>query len=441
MAEDPLDRAVIAEAFAEARSRSRWLLEQIPRHLLDKQILPFLSPPYWDLNHVANVEEKWISCDQGENAPVNEQFMDTFDMMLHPRTERGNLELPDFQGTFDYWDAVTKRTLQCLEKADFTNPADPLTYNAYVYWFVINHEAQHQETVMQSMDRYHGEYVPTNIRAHPEAPGSSPHMLDLDGGSFEMGLDVGSGIWGSHYDCEAPKHQTHVDAFEIGKYPVTNGEWLRFLEAGGYEELELWDDKGQRWLRDETHHAPLDWYQVDGIWHRRTLLSAERIADVGDEILTHVCHHEAKAFAKWSDARLPTEMEWEYAARYDPESGRSLRNPWGNSFADPGVQANCDIMGWGPSRIGSFDDHASPLGMSHACGDVWEWSGDQFHGYPGFEPFPYEDYSQTWYNIGQYTLRGGSWASRTTCATSTFRNWDLPQRRQIHVGLRLARDA
>lgn len=432
---DSHNKENIQAALEEGRARTKWLLDEIPKHHLTEQILPFLSPPLWDFNHMANVEEQWLACEVGGMAPVDAQHMDTYNMMLHPRAKRGALPLPDIKGTHAYWNKVRQRTLECLENCNFDCQ---YTKEAYIWWNIINHEHQHQETVLQSMDRY-DDYTPSIMRPHPEGDGS-PGFIEVEAGTFEMGLNVGSGLWGSSYDCEAPAHQAKTDQYQIGEYPVTNGEFLAFLESGAYEEPKWWTEDGQKWLKTESHHAPLDWHQIDGKWHRRNLLGTRPIRNDDKEILTHITHFEATAFAKWSDARLPTEAEWEKAARFDPETGTSLRNPVGNRFARPGKDANCDVMGWSPSTIGAFDHAASPLGMKQSLGEVWEWSGDLFHGYPGFEPFPYEDYAQTWYNAGQYSLRGGSWASRPSCATATFRNWDLPNRRQIHVGLRLARD-
>lgn len=430
------DKTTIATAMEETRARSLWLLDQIPPHHLREQALPYLSPPLWDFNHIANVEEKWLSCTVAGNVPLDEQRMDTYDMMLHPRTTRGELPIAGTNATSEYLSAVRARTLACLERTSFEGR---LEENAFIWWNVISHEHQHQETILQSMDRF-VDFTPTVARPHPPGNGE-PGFISVDAGAFEMGLDVGAGLFGASYDCESPKHHARTESYEIGRHPVTNGEFLAFVEAGGYQDPSYWSEAGQAWLEAEFHRAPLDWSCVDGVWHRRNLRGTQAVRDVANEILTHVSHHEASAFAAWSDARLPTEAEWEKAARFDPELGRALRNPFGDQFAIPGQNSNCDVLGWVPSTIGAFPQGASPLGMEHAVGDVWEWTSDRLQPYPGFEPFPYKDYSETWYGTEQWTLRGGSWATRPTCATATFRNWDLPHRRQIHSGIRLARDA
>lgn len=436
LAEEATDKTVIATAFEETRARSRWLLDEIPEHHLMQQVLPYLSPPLWDFNHMANVEEKWLNCTVGGQEAMDAQRMDTYDMMLHPRVSRGALPISETTETTEYWALVRQRTLQCLNDTRFEGQ---LEANGFIWWNVISHEHQHQETVLQSMDRYE-DYTPSVVRPHPTGEGQ-PGFIEVDAGLFRMGLDLGAGLSGASYDCEAPKHEARTKAYQIGRYPVSNGEYLEFLEAGGYEELGLWDEAGQAWLRTEPHHAPLDWFCADGVWHRRNLLGTSPVREVKNEILTHISHHEATAYANWCEARLPSETEWEKAARFDPETGASLRNPFGDQFANPGHDANCDVLGWTPSTLGAYAQAASPLGMEQAIGEVWEWTSDRLRPYPGFEPFPYKDYSETWYQTEQWTLRGGSWATRPTCATATFRNWDLPHRRQIHSGIRLARDA
>jgi iron(II)-dependent oxidoreductase len=181
------------------------------------------------------------------------------------------------------------------------------------------------------------------------------------------------------YDNERPRHAVHVDAFAIALRPVTNATWLRFAEGGGYVRREWWSDEGWAWKEeyDITHHASGD----AGPTHPANAPAC------------HISYFEAEALARWCGARLPTEAEWEKAsARLD--------------------------------------------GIGH----VWEWTASTFGGYPGFEAFPYREYSEVFFGDRYHVLRGGSWATHPRVATATFRNWDLPERRQIFAGVRLARD-
>jgi iron(II)-dependent oxidoreductase len=158
-----------------------------------------------------------------------------------------------------------------------------------------------------------------------------------------------------------------------------------------------------------------------------------------DEPVQHVSWYEADAYARWAGKRLPTEEEWEKAVSWDGAGKR--RFPWGDG--DPGdTEANlADPECFRPAPAGAFPRGASPAGVLQLIGEVWEWTDSEFRGYPGFRPFPYDEYSQVFFGDEYKVLRGGSWAVHPTVARSTFRNWDFPQRRQIFSGFRCARDA
>jgi iron(II)-dependent oxidoreductase len=188
---------------------------------------------------------------------------------------------------------------------------------------------------------------------------------------------MGAGDEGFAYDNERPRHAVDVAAFEIARRPVTNASWRHFCEGGGYERREWWTDEGWAWKEE------YDIGEHPG-WATRP----------GDEPVVHVSWFEADAFARSRGARLPTEAEWE---------------------------------------------KASTWGQLDATGLVWEWTSSHFAGYPGFVAHPYREYSEVFFGKGYRVLRGGSWAANRRVSTVTFRNWDLPERRQIFSGVRLAR--
>lgn len=155
--------------------------------------------------------------------------------------------------------------------------------------------------------------------------------------------------------------------------------------------------------------------------------------------VVHVCYFEADAFARWSGKRLPTEAEWEKAALWDPGANLSRPYPWGSEAPDP-RRANLDQLAFQPAPIGAFPGGASAFGVEQLIGDVWEWTSSDFSPYPGFEAFPYPEYSEIFFGSEYKVLRGGSWATRSAVARGTFRNWDYPIRRQIFAGFRCAKD-
>ena len=154
----------------------------------------------------------------------------------------------------------------------------------------------------------------------------------------------------------------------------------------------------------------------------------------------YVSWYEADAYARAQGKRLPTEPEWEKAASWDEAAAVKRRYPWGDACPDESL-ANLDQLGFGPAPVGAYPDGAAACGALGMIGDAWEWTATEFAGYPGFRAFPYPQYSEVFFGGGYKVLRGGSWATRRRVAGNTVRNWDLPERRQIHCGFRCASDA
>ncbi len=245
---------------------------------------------------------------------------------------------------------------------------------------VIRHELQHSETMRQTMAI--AGLLPAADMVRRDEPlldsaDGGPQWIELSAGPFAIGADE----QGFAYDNERPRHTVDLPAFQVARRPVSNASWMRFSEGGGYERREWWSDEGWAWKQeyDIAHHPQI------GAGH-------------GEAPACHVSWFEADAFARAHDARLPTEAEWERAAAWKQET---------------------------------------PAGV----GRVWEWTSSAFHGYPGFTAHPYREYSEVFFGEEYRVLRGGSWATHPRVASLTFRNWDLPVRRQIFAGVRLARDS
>ncbi len=434
LADDPNNRDVVSAALQEARERTWQLVEPLPDDLLTSAATDYLSPPVWDLGHMANFEERWLVQYLLDCEELREGFNDIYNAFKHARKDRPNLRLLDREGVRKYMQEVRQRALDVLERIQPGD--DPCTQDLFIHWMLVLHEHQHQETLLQTL-QMHGpdQYSPSFVRQLPTAQGPlEKAWLMIPEGEFTMGIKQTAGV----YDNESPPTPVDVPAFRMARYPVTCGEFLAFVQGNGYQEEANWSPRGWQWVQETQAAAPLYWEEREGAWHRRSVLGWQSIEAVADEILCHVSYFEAEAYAKWLGARLPTEAEWEKAARLADQG--PIRNPWGNDPAHVDV-ANIDQLAWQPSTIGSHPRGASATGCEHMVGDVWEWTSSDFHGYPGFEAFPYPEYSEVFFGGDYKVLRGGSWATRAGCATGTFRNWDHPYRRQIFAGIRLARDA
>jgi iron(II)-dependent oxidoreductase len=259
-------------------------------------------------------------------------------------------------------------------------------------------------------------------------------MARFPGGVVEHGTDDRT----TAYDNERPRHPVTLDPFWIDVHPVTNGEYLAFVEEGGYEARSAWSERGWAWKLEAGLRAPKHWTGGAGGWTERFMDRAAPLDPARP--VCHVCYWEADAYARWAGKRLPTEAEWEAAASWDPVAGAKRSYPWGEEEPTR-ARANIDQLGFETTPVGSYPAGVSAIGCWDMLGNVWEWTATDFHGYPGYRTFPYREYSVAFFGDEYKVLRGGSWATRSGAVRNTFRNWDYPIRRQIFSGLRCARDA
>jgi iron(II)-dependent oxidoreductase len=351
-----------------------------------------------------------------------------YDATETPRSRRGDLPYLRCDDAREYMHAVRERALAVLEGADLSDGSDPLNGGGFVWEMLVQHEQQHDETMLQTLALAEpGVFTPSR-RGLPGEAEDGPDTVWVEGGPFKMG-DPGTGF---AYDNERPRHEVTMESFEIDRLPVTNGDYGEFLEDGGYHRPELWTEDGWRWREKKNAERPLYWTD-DGRGR-----SFERVEPLDPTLpVMNVSWFEADAFARWRGARLPTEAEWEKAACWE---GSASPYPWGEERPNEGL-ANLDQLGFGPAPAGAYPDGASPCGALGMLGDQWEWTASAFEGYPGFRAFPYREYSEVFFGPTYRVLRGGSWATRSRVARCSFRNWDYPERRQIFSGFRCARDA
>jgi iron(II)-dependent oxidoreductase len=329
----PGDRLELA--LEHARSRTEALLEPVPDEQLTVQFSPLQSPLAWDLAHVGYFEELWLLHDGDATSAAHGDLYDAF---AHARAQRGELPILSPDDAREYVRSVRARVLERLPEID-----------PYLVGMVVQHELQHTETMAQTL-ALAGLLAPHAL-PRVEAEGS----VLVPAGPFTMGSDD---PWA--YDNEQPAHTVELAAFRIDRALVTNGDYAAFVADGGV--------------------APPDW----------------RPDAPPSEPVQHVSFHEAEAYARWAGKRLPTEAEWEKAAK--------------------------------------------TVELEHATGAVWQWTSSAFGGYAGFRPGPYREYSEPFFGGEYRVLRGGSSMTDPLVSRATFRNWDLPERRQIFSGLRCASD-
>jgi iron(II)-dependent oxidoreductase len=421
-----VDKQEIVASLEESRRRTLGLLAPVPDDAQRMQVSELMSPLCWDLAHIGHYEELWLVRELTAAAPTDARFDDVYDAFKHPRRERPSLEILDAAGARAFDTAVRERVLAVLDSLDLATD-DPLLADGFVYGMVVQHEHQHDETLLATIQLM-ADFV------HPDADGPETDgacAASAYGGASDVLIPAGTYEIGTSrepwaYDNERPAHAVAVDAFRIDATAVTNRVYLEFIDAGGYSERKYWSDPGWAWRTEAELVAPEYWIPGnDGRWLRRRFGRIEPLPL--DEPVQHVCWYEADACARWSGARLPTEVEWEIAARGSRVGTANLWTERGLRFA--------------PRAVGAFPENVSAFGARGMLGDVWEWTVSDFEPYPGFRSFPYREYSEVFFDGSYKVLRGGSWATHPAAVRTTFRNWDFPIRRQIFAGFRCARDA
>jgi gamma-glutamyl hercynylcysteine S-oxide synthase len=425
-------RLTVAAELERARARTALLTDAVDDADLTRQHSPLMSPLVWDLAHVGNQEELWLVRDVGGREPVRRDIDELYDAFKHPRGDRPALPLLSPAEARAYVGQVRDKALDVLDHARLDTDR-PLLTDGFAFGMIVQHEQQHDETMLATHQLRTG---PPVLEAEPPPPARVPVTGEvlIPGGPFTMGTDTEP--WA--LDNERPAHTVDVPAFFIDAAPVTNARYAAFLDAGGYDDPRWWSERGWAHRQAADLTAPLHWHRDGDGWAATAFGRTERI--VPDEPVVHVCFFEAEAYAAWAGRRLPTEAEWEKAARFDPATGRSRRFPWGDETPEA-RHANLGQRHLSPAPAGAYPDGASPLGVHQLIGDVWEWTSSGFHPYPGFAVFPYEEYSQVFFGGDYRVLRGGSFGTDRAACRGTFRNWDHPVRRQIFSGFRCARNA
>ena len=285
-----------------------------------------------------------------------------------------------------------------------------------------------------------------------------PGDVQIPGGEFVLGASSDEPFV---FDNEKWAHPVALQPFEIARAAVTQEEFLAFVDDDGYRRRDLWSEEGWRWRESTRAQQPVYWErESSGHWLRRHFdrwVSLEPYRPV-----IHVNCHEAEAYCRWAGRRLPREAEWEAAAAASPSSpsrdsdgalmpaspalnplnlqtlfATKRRYPWGNHLPTAEL-ANLDWQRNGCIDVGALPQSDSAFGCRQMIGNVWEWTDTPFHPYPGFTPDAYKDYSEPWFRTHR-VLRGGCWATRSRLIRNTYRNYYMPDRRDVWAGFRTCR--
>jgi iron(II)-dependent oxidoreductase len=428
------DPEQMARLMREARQETRELFD-LAKSEADLRRPPAegFRPILWHMGHIGAFEGYWILQRVKGDPTISPDYDVIFDPIKTPRDDSTNL--PAIREIESYLTRVREDVFDFL--ARFDSASDPLLRDGYLFHMVLEHEYQHQETLaylLQMLDPRLKDlkYQIPNIKSLEPPEGE---MILIPGGAFELG----SRGYPFAYDNEQPPHEVELRDFRIDKYPVTNASFISFIEAGGYHTRSLWSDEGWEWNQENSIQSPLYWSRAAGGegWVVQEMF--EEIAVPLDHPVTGVSWHEASAYARFVGKRLPTEAEWEKAASWDPETKSKRRFSWGDEAAAPGL-ANYANHNWRTTSVTAYPAGRSAYGCFDMTGNVWEWTASVFAPYPGFEAYPYREYSELWFDGDHRILKGGSWTTREPLLRVSFRNFFRPRFRAAFAGFRCASD-
>ncbi len=418
----------LAEALRDARDYTLSVYAHLPLEAWQFPYSRTVNPPLWELAHVAWFQEHWCLRWAGGAARAPSILADADPMLDSARiahADRWSLPALTHAVVMRYMEDVLHAVLERLRRAP---PEDP-----YFYLLSLYHEDMHAEAFRMSLQ--------TLGLAEPARAGQVPlpqpesicaRFIEFDGGRFMLGATPRTRDF--VFDNEQWAHEVALAPFALATTTVTQGEYRKFVDAGGYAERRFWSDAGWSWRERSGALAPRHWQRDGATWHVRRF---ERIEPLDEAAaLVHVNAYEAEAYAAYAGARLPTEAEWELAACAGLAAGAD-RYPWGSDPPQPDA-TNLDNRHGRPVASAALSQSDSRLGLRQMIGNVWEWTASPFLPYPGFAPGPYREYSEPWFGDHR-VLRGGSFATRSRLVHNRWRNFYTPDRNDVFAGIRLAR--
>ncbi len=435
----------LAEWVRDARARTLALVADLSDEQLLGPRLAILNPLLWEIGHVAWFQEKWALRHAAGRAPLRADADALYDSAAIAHDTRWDLPLPGRKETGEYLVRVRDEILERIARGGLSEA------ERYFIQLGVFHEDMHTEAFTYTRQTLGypapvfgaaaagedgaagsaGASAGAGEDARPAGADGCAGDAELAGGPFWLGAAPEDG--GFVFDNEKWAHRVELAPFAIARAAVTQGEFLAFVEEGGYRRREWWSPAGWQWREQAQATQPVYWRRDGGRWWRRDF--DRWVALEPERPVLHVNWHEAEAYCRWAGRRLPSEAEWEAAAALpgSDEVGQR-RFPWG-AAPPTAATANLDWRTMGAVDVAALAAGDSACGCRQMIGNVWEWTASDFGPYPGFTPDPYREYSQPWFGTHK-VLRGGAWPTRARLLRNTWRNFYPPHRRDVWAGFR-----
>lgn len=418
----------ISKALLDVRSRTLALVEGLNDEEMMGKVLPTVNPLKWEIAHAAYFHETWVLRHLGGQAAVNEKADELFDSINIQHEDRWDLPLPSLANTFEYMSSVLQYELELLRNIELDD------YAKYFYLLALFHEDMHNEAFIYTRQTL-SYPKPNFIKSRNYSILKSDHTVNrnedisIPGGSFMLGAERKNEFI---FDNEKWAHAVKVAPFKIAKFAVSNEQYLEFVEDDGYKKEKYWSDEAWRWRQIKNLQHPVYWKKdSNDNWYIKTFDVWESLRP--SHAVMHVSWYEAVAFCKWSNRRLPTEAEWEFAAASNPNVAKD--NHYEKIINPDGIDANLDCTNLGTVNVAAFPKSDNAFGCRQMFGNVWEWTSSTFKPYPGFSPDWYSEYSRPLFEQTK-VLRGGAWTTRSRMLRNTLRNYYGPDRNDVFAGFR-----
>ena len=425
--------SLLLEQFKETRNRTLELVKNLKKDDFVVQTAAYMSPPKWHIGHVSWIYEAIMSkLDKNYEFHSKEfsEYLNSYYQQFgipHDKALRGITSRPTVDEIFQYFNTINQKVEKFLESRELNEEEKKLIVTGF------HHECQHQELLVYDLQHLLAEqYLPVRKNKIKEQQEKQKNFVEIKGGLYTMGYNGTSYC----YDIELPKHKTYFENFKIGIFPVTNQEYLEFMNDGGYEDYKHWLSDGWEKVKSNKWNSPMYWEKINDEWYVRDFLGIRKINP--NEPVCHVSYYEADAYCKWAGKRLPTEAEWEKAACWNEEKQQKTLFPWGNEHP---TDEKCNLLEsyhWGCTEIGTYQNGSSSSGCQQMIGDVWEWTSSEFVGYPGFKS-GFDEYNDKWFT-NQKVLRGGSFGTPEMSIRGSYRNFFRLDERWLFSGFRCVED-
>ncbi len=422
-------KKLLLELFKETRNRTLEIVKTLEKDDFVVQTAFYTSPPKWHVGHVSWIYEAIMSKLDKNYEFYSKEFSEYLNSYYqqfgipHDKGSRGIVSRPTVDQIFQYFNNINQRVELFIKSKTLSDEDIRLITMGF------HHECQHQELLIYDLQNLlAGQYQPVKKSEKPIPVEIEQGSVNIEGGIYNMGYNGQDYC----YDIELPEHKVYLNDYKMDIFPITNQQYLEFIEDGGYETYKYWLSDGWEKVKTNEWTAPMYWEKVDGDWRIQNFLGLGDLSP--KEPVCHVSYYEAEAYCKWAGKRLPTEAEWEKAACWDENKKQKTIFPWGDDLP---TQQNANLLEshiWGCTDIGSYPESSSHYGCHQMIGDVWEWTATEFTGYPGFKS-SFEEYNDKWFT-NQKVLRGGSFGTTKISIRGSYRNLFRLDERWLFSGFR-----